>query len=148
MDQQLVEKQRHLVARFPEKVRVVAERGHPLQVHPASDAPQHGPLFIAREIVAGPHAEHRQQVAHAVDLLTVDRRRLRDGSLVLVVEDDGIGFDPASVEHAHGIGLLGMRERAALVGASLEIESTPGNGTSVFLRYPIPSRGGRRNDPS
>ncbi len=62
---------------------------------------------------------------------------MREGSLVLVVEDDGIGFDAAAPDPAKGIGLLGMRERAALIGASLEIESSPGAGTSVFLRVPI-----------
>ena len=45
----------------------------------------------------------------------------RDGYLVLVVEDDGVGFDQ---EHAatreRGIGLLGMRERAGLIGAQFE----------------------------
>jgi len=73
--------------------------------------------------------------AHAarVDVLL----EVRDGSLALVVEDDGIGFDPAAPDRAQGIGLLGMRERAALIGATLEIESSPGNGTSIFLRAPI-----------
>jgi signal transduction histidine kinase len=59
---------------------------------------------------------------------------MRDDLLVLVVEDDGIGFDATAADRAQGIGLLGMRERAALVGATLEIESSPGAGTSVFLR--------------
>jgi signal transduction histidine kinase len=67
----------------------------------------------------------------------------RDGSLVLVVEDDGIGFDPAEAHRGHGIGLIGMRERASLVRATLEIESSPGNGTSVFLRYPLGAGTGR-----
>ena len=61
----------------------------------------------------------------------------RDGSLVLVIEDDGVGFEATSPDPAHGIGLLGMRERAALVGATLEVESSPGNGTSIFIRYPL-----------
>jgi PAS domain S-box-containing protein len=60
----------------------------------------------------------------------------RDGYLVLVVEDDGVGFDP---EHAatreRGIGLLGMRERAGLIGAQFELESRSGEGTSIFVRY-------------
>ena len=61
------------------------------------------------------------------------------GQVVLVVEDDGIGFDPATEEAAAGsIGLAGMRERAALVGATLQIESSPGKGTSIFLRRTIP----------
>jgi PAS domain S-box-containing protein len=73
--------------------------------------------------------------AHAsrVDVLL----EVRDGSLALVVEDDGIGFDPAASDRAQGIGLLGMRERAALIGATLEIKSSPGSGTSVLLRAPV-----------
>jgi two-component system, chemotaxis family, CheB/CheR fusion protein len=58
-----------------------------------------------------------------------------DGQVVLVVEDDGVGFDPTDVATlAHGVGLASMRERATLVGAALQIESAPGRGTSVFLR--------------
>jgi len=60
----------------------------------------------------------------------------RDGSAVLVIEDDGVGFDPADESiRERGVGLLGMRERAALIGGALEIESSPGDGTSVFVRY-------------
>ena len=59
----------------------------------------------------------------------------RDGSVNLVIEDDGIGFDPADVStHAKGIGIVGMQERASLVEASLQVESAPGEGTSIFLR--------------
>ena len=62
----------------------------------------------------------------------------RDGSVVLVIEDDGIGFNAGSQEIAtKGIGLMGMRERAALSGARLQIESTPGEGTTVFVRTAI-----------
>lgn len=56
----------------------------------------------------------------------------------LVVEDNGIGFEPAAAPRANrGLGLDGMHERAALVGATLNVESSPGSGTSVFLRCPI-----------
>jgi signal transduction histidine kinase len=66
----------------------------------------------------------------------------RADSVVLIVEDDGVGFEPASRETAtEGFGLLGMRERASLVGAALEIESSPGNGTAVFLRMTTPVTG-------
>jgi signal transduction histidine kinase len=66
----------------------------------------------------------------------------REGYIHLVVEDDGRGFDP---EHATlpladrllGLGLLGMRERTALVGGTMDIESTPGKGTTVFVRFPV-----------
>ena len=61
---------------------------------------------------------------------TAEVRLARRGrSLVLEVADDGCGFDgPAA-----GTGLRGMRERAALVGAALEVQSRPGAGTTVRL---------------
>jgi two-component system sensor histidine kinase UhpB len=53
----------------------------------------------------------------------------------LIVEDNGVGFDPADAQAVSaGLGLIGMRERAALVGADLQIESTPGRGTTVIVR--------------
>ncbi len=64
----------------------------------------------------------------------------RAGKLVLIIEDDGIGF-PASRGMARkgrgGFGLVGMRERAAVISGTLEIESKPGKGTTVFVRVPI-----------
>jgi two-component system CheB/CheR fusion protein len=60
-----------------------------------------------------------------------------DSGVVLVIEDDGIGFDPSEqVVKPSGFGLSGMRERAALIGAMLQVESTPGKGTAVYLRRP------------
>jgi signal transduction histidine kinase len=59
----------------------------------------------------------------------------------LIVEDDGQGFDAAAILGASAtqgkLGLLGMQERATLVGGSLEIESNPGAGTTVFVRIPL-----------
>ena len=61
----------------------------------------------------------------------------RSDHVSLIVEDDGVGFDPGSRDTAErGFGLLGMHERAALVGATLEIESTPGEGTTILVRMP------------
>ncbi|HJL44399.1 MAG TPA: ATP-binding protein, partial [Polyangiaceae bacterium LLY-WYZ-15_(1-7)] len=56
--------------------------------------------------------------------------------LRLEVRDDGVGFDPAAVEEG-GHGLRGMRERAELLGGSLEIASAPGEGTAILLELPI-----------
>jgi PAS domain S-box-containing protein len=64
---------------------------------------------------------------------------VRNGSLEVVVKDDGIGFEPTGKDHAQGLGLLGMRERASLVGATFDIDSAPGTGTRISLRYPMPS---------
>jgi two-component system, NarL family, sensor histidine kinase UhpB len=54
---------------------------------------------------------------------------------VLSVEDDGRGFDPLRVTTVSGI--RGMRERALLVRARLEVDSAPGYGTTVRLRTPL-----------
>ena len=56
----------------------------------------------------------------------------------LIVEDDGAGFDPDSGPVRHGMGLAGMRERVTAVGGSVEVESAPGEGTTVFVRIPLP----------
>ena len=59
----------------------------------------------------------------------------RADNVLLIIEDDGVGFDPAAAgDNARGFGLLGMQERAGLVGAMLEIESSAGNGTTVLVR--------------
>jgi signal transduction histidine kinase len=59
----------------------------------------------------------------------------------LIVEDDGRGFDVAAKLEAPTthckLGLLGMQERAKLAGGSAEIESSPGVGTTVFVRMPL-----------
>jgi signal transduction histidine kinase len=60
-----------------------------------------------------------------------------DHSVVLVVEDDGVGFSGGRNPANGGFGLIAMRERAALVDATLHVESTPGKGTSVYLRRAI-----------
>ena len=63
---------------------------------------------------------------------------LRDDNLVLIIADDGKGFDPnVPREGRRSFGLVGMRERAALIGATFEIESTPGYGTTVFINVPV-----------
>jgi PAS domain S-box-containing protein len=73
----------------------------------------------------------RHSRASSVDVI-LERR---GDQVVLIVEDNGIGFDPAKTSsRRRGFGLLGMQERAALVGATLQIESAAGKGTSVLLR--------------
>jgi signal transduction histidine kinase len=65
----------------------------------------------------------------------------RTALVSLIIEDDGQGFDAqAAVRTAPAcgkLGLLGMRERVTLVGGSLEIESAPGAGATVFVRLPF-----------
>jgi PAS domain S-box-containing protein len=67
----------------------------------------------------------------------------RPDQVLLIVEDDGAGFDPVGTTGGRrGFGLLGMQERAALVGASLQIESEPGKGTTILVRMSIAAPAG------
>jgi signal transduction histidine kinase len=64
-----------------------------------------------------------------------------DGWVTVTVRDDGHGFSP---EGSHGgFGLVGMRERAELVGGTVRVDSAPGEGTAVTARLPA-----RREPPS
>ena len=69
-------------------------------------------------------------------LLERDEKQVR-----LTVEDDGCGFDADSIPGPDGswrrLGLLGMKERVALAGGTLLIESSPGSGTTVLARIPL-----------
>lgn len=56
---------------------------------------------------------------------------------MLIIEDDGIGFDIEENENrSQGLGLIGMGERAALVNGEIEIESVKGNGITIYVRVP------------
>ena len=58
----------------------------------------------------------------------------------LRVRDDGVGFDPETARPAGmdgGFGLVGLRERARLLGGSLRIESAPGHGTLMEVEIPF-----------
>jgi signal transduction histidine kinase len=59
----------------------------------------------------------------------------RGGKVTGIVEDDGRGFDPAEAR-ADGLGLVGMRERAGLVGGRLTIEAAAGAGTTIAVEVP------------
>ena len=65
----------------------------------------------------------------------------RDNQLRTVIEDNGKGFEPEAVfrdsADSTKLGLAGIRERVALLGGTMEIESGPGAGTTMFVRVPI-----------
>jgi signal transduction histidine kinase len=67
-----------------------------------------------------------------------------DSTVRIVVTDDGTGFDPAVA--TSGFGLLGMRERAELLGGTLAIESDPGGGTTVTVSLPAQHRAAPGDD--
>ena len=70
----------------------------------------------------------------------------REGAeLILIVADDGKGFDVAhatsQATHGKSLGLLGMKERASLAGGTLAIESNPDRGSTIRARFPLETTG-------
>jgi PAS domain S-box-containing protein len=61
----------------------------------------------------------------------VDVRLTADSRLEIVITDNGRGLDPGELAASGGLGIAGMRERAMLVGGSLEVDAGPGRGTRV-----------------
>jgi signal transduction histidine kinase len=62
----------------------------------------------------------------------------RDGQLVLRVDDDGVGFDAQALPGAGHYGLIGIRERAQLLGGQLLVQSNPRSGTRIQIAVPHP----------
>jgi signal transduction histidine kinase len=79
-------------------------------------------------------------VRHA-DANSVDVRLVESGRhLVLTVSDDGCGVSEAEIHNTKSIGLLGMVERASLLGGNVHIGGVPGKGTTVTVSIPRPPR--------
>ena len=77
------------------------------------------------------HAQATRAVVHL--------KRLPD-ALVCSVSDNGQGFDAkarSALAHSQGLGLVGMRERAASLGGTLSIDSSPGAGTTLTIVVPL-----------
>ena len=59
-----------------------------------------------------------------------------NGVIEIIVKDTGIGFDPNTLKN-HSFGITGMQERVDILKGTLEIESSEGNGTSIYLKIPL-----------
>ena len=70
--------------------------------------------------------------AHSVSIVVTGSDRL----VRAIVEDDGAGFAVGKVRE-HALGLVGMRERAQLLGGRLDVESSPGSGTTIVAELPL-----------
>jgi signal transduction histidine kinase/DNA-binding CsgD family transcriptional regulator len=63
-----------------------------------------------------------------------------EGLLCLLIKDEGVGFDPISIQTRKGSGLAGIEERTRLIGGRYTVKSAPGKGTSVVIEVPVPHR--------
>ena len=68
--------------------------------------------------------------------------KARNSTLTLAVVDDGRGFNPPELSDSEGLGVAGMRERASLVGGTLEVHSQPDKGCRVLFEVPIDGKVG------
>ena len=93
-------------------------------------------FLIVREAVRNA-VEHAK--ASRIDVSLRTETSADDSHLVATVHDDGVGFELAN-RRPYGMGLVGMRERAELIGAQLTLESALGTGTTVTLRVPTTRR--------
>jgi signal transduction histidine kinase len=66
--------------------------------------------------------------------------QVKNGNALLQVRDNGRGITPREISNTNSLGLLGMRERALLVGGEVSIKGTPKNGTVVSVRVPLRGR--------
>lgn len=62
---------------------------------------------------------------------------VEDGQIRLEVFDNGAGFSPAAARRVGAFGLMGMRERALMLGGDVDVRSAPGQGTCVRVRLPL-----------
>ncbi len=136
---------RAVPAGLPEAIRALVERftwatGIPCDL--ALDLGEDRPILPA----VGEHVQ--RIVSEGLSNVTRHARATRVGvrcaagvdALELTIDDDGQGFDPDLAAQAGHYGLLGMRERARLVGGRLTIESEPGQGTRLHLSIPLAPR--------
>ncbi len=66
--------------------------------------------------------------------------KAQNSTLTLAVVDDGRGFNLLELSDSEGLGVAGMRERASLVGGTLDVFSQPGKGTQVLFKVPVDSQ--------
>lgn len=75
---------------------------------------------------------------HAQATIVNASLQTKNNNIILIITDNGKGFDASSLTHRKTLGLLGMKERTSMIGGILEIKSEPGKGTTVIVSVPVP----------
>ena len=127
----LVEAVRALLARFEERTHVKVE----LSISPSWPARlrTHASMNIYRIV---DEALTNARMHSGAGVVEVVLRQARDRHLAIEIKDDGRGVD-TELGRAPGMGVLGMRERAVILGGILEVDTGPGRGTTVRAIIPM-----------
>jgi len=132
IDERFADSIRALLARFEERTQVSAS----LSVSPSWPARlgTQAALNMYRIVEEALRNVRLHSGAHLVE---VGLRTWRDKHLAVEVSDDGRGLDGDAGERVAGLGMLGMRERALLLGGRLEVESRGSGGTTIRAILPV-----------
>jgi signal transduction histidine kinase len=123
---------------YIQKLEEMDAVGYHLQTQPLGDYldedTQGGIFYILEEAIT-----NARKHAQATNLWV--RLGVRNGTFIAQVEDDGIGFDVASVQARYdergSLGMINLHERTELLGGQLRIESAPGKGTRITVIVPL-----------
>ncbi|WNW12139.1 transporter substrate-binding domain-containing protein [Pseudomonas sp. DTU_2021_1001937_2_SI_NGA_ILE_001] len=118
--------------RFEERTQIPCLVDVPDNLPALSDARAVGLFRILQEALTN---VMRHAAAHSVQISLT----LVDDLLCLSIADDGKGFDP-DAERPASFGLVGMRERVLMLGGRLELDSEPGEGTTLHIHIPLNPR--------
>lgn len=114
---------------FEKRSAIKTQFNAPAKELPLTDATKTALFRIMQESLTNV-ARHSQAKTVKVNLFQ------RNGSTLLRIEDDGVGFDPEKVGQKRTLGLLGMRERTVMIGGKYKISSNDGKGTVVLVSVP------------
>jgi len=121
---------RNLFADSPIRCRVSGhERIPAVPVHPET---QHHVLAVTKEAI-------NNVLKHSRGHDAVIEMQFTEGTFVVAIRDNGIGFTPEAQEHSERNGLRNMRSRIQETGGTIEMRSAPGAGTEIAFRVPISS---------
>ncbi|HIQ42927.1 PAS domain S-box protein [Pseudomonas sp. BMW13] len=118
------------VRRFEERTQIPCLVEVPEHLMQLPDAQAIGLFRILQEALTN---VMRHAGAHSVEVHLWQE----DDSLCLSVADDGKGFDPAQRKPGQSFGLVGMQERMLMLGGQLQIDSRPGEGTTLYARITL-----------
>jgi two-component system, chemotaxis family, CheB/CheR fusion protein len=126
----LAEAQRVYVNQWSEHFNISAEfHSVGLEIRPSREIENQ--LYRISQEALNNVAKHAR--ASRVDII-LERQ---ENHVILIVEDNGVGFSVTEAPTEETLGISGMRERAALLGGDLEIESDANKGTTLFVKIPL-----------